>query len=192
MQQDNAEQVILDPKLIAKHYLKTWFFLDLISSIPLDYIFLIFNQVTISRQARSQSPLKLPMLLQHSNEIILLCWNRKQFSAFFFLCTDTRTTTGNREKLLFSFRHQIYIFSFGGCEWRGWLNDPRGGWLFSNFYSFYTGGSGAQIEFDFSLPDFYSICLFNISCALNLTSNHCSRHCSLLSWDNIFLVITCD
>jgi len=47
MQQDNAEQVILDPKLIAKHYLRTWFFLDLISSIPLDYIFLIFNQVSI-------------------------------------------------------------------------------------------------------------------------------------------------
>lgn len=46
MQQDNAEQVILDPKLIAKHYLRTWFFLDLISSIPLDYIFLIFNQVS--------------------------------------------------------------------------------------------------------------------------------------------------
>ncbi|XP_041563651.1 uncharacterized protein LOC108149735 isoform X5 [Drosophila elegans] len=45
MQQDNAEQVILDPKLIAKHYLRTWFFLDLISSIPLDYIFLIFNQI---------------------------------------------------------------------------------------------------------------------------------------------------
>ncbi|XP_076681737.1 hyperpolarization activated cyclic nucleotide gated potassium channel Ih isoform X2 [Andrena cerasifolii] len=44
MQQDNAEQVILEPKLIAKHYLRTWFFLDLISSIPLDYIFLIFNQ----------------------------------------------------------------------------------------------------------------------------------------------------
>lgn len=46
MQQDNAEQVILDPKLIARNYLKTWFFLDLISSIPLDYIFLIFNQVS--------------------------------------------------------------------------------------------------------------------------------------------------
>ncbi|XP_059620418.1 potassium/sodium hyperpolarization-activated cyclic nucleotide-gated channel 3 isoform X3 [Phlebotomus argentipes] len=48
MQQDNAEQVILDPKIIAKHYLKTWFFLDLISSIPLDYIFLIFNQYIAS------------------------------------------------------------------------------------------------------------------------------------------------
>lgn len=46
MQQDNSEQVILDPKLIARHYLRTWFFLDLISSIPLDYIFLIFNQVS--------------------------------------------------------------------------------------------------------------------------------------------------
>ncbi|XP_067130647.1 potassium/sodium hyperpolarization-activated cyclic nucleotide-gated channel 2 isoform X1 [Centruroides vittatus] len=44
MQQDNSEQVILDPKLIAKHYVRTWFFLDLISSIPLDYIFLIFQQ----------------------------------------------------------------------------------------------------------------------------------------------------
>ena len=47
MQQDNSEQVILDPKLIARHYLRTWFFLDLISSIPLDYIFLIFNQVSL-------------------------------------------------------------------------------------------------------------------------------------------------
>lgn len=46
MQQDNSEQVILDPKLIARHYIRTWFFLDLISSIPLDYIFLIFNQVS--------------------------------------------------------------------------------------------------------------------------------------------------
>ncbi|XP_071548497.1 potassium/sodium hyperpolarization-activated cyclic nucleotide-gated channel 3 isoform X21 [Panulirus ornatus] len=44
MQQDNSEQVILDPKLIARHYLKTWFLLDLISSVPLDYIFLIFNK----------------------------------------------------------------------------------------------------------------------------------------------------
>ncbi|XP_054724920.1 potassium/sodium hyperpolarization-activated cyclic nucleotide-gated channel 2-like [Uloborus diversus] len=44
MNQDNSEQVILDPSLIARHYLRTWFFLDLISSIPLDYIFLIFNQ----------------------------------------------------------------------------------------------------------------------------------------------------
>lgn len=44
MNPDLPEQVILDPKLIARTYIKSWFFLDLISSIPLDYIFLIFNQ----------------------------------------------------------------------------------------------------------------------------------------------------
>lgn len=104
MQQDNAEQVILDPKLIAKHYLKTWFFLDLISSIPLDYIFLIFNQVTIyPRATHLQSNLFFNTIIDEiavfycnnfasSNEIILLCGNRKHFystSSFLrkiFLC----------------------------------------------------------------------------------------------------------
>ena len=38
-----ADEIILEPKLIAKHYLKTWFFLDLVSSIPLDYIILLFS-----------------------------------------------------------------------------------------------------------------------------------------------------
>ncbi|XP_064647590.1 potassium/sodium hyperpolarization-activated cyclic nucleotide-gated channel 3-like [Lineus longissimus] len=41
-----GDEIILDPKLIARHYLKTWFFLDLISSIPLDYIFLMFDAET--------------------------------------------------------------------------------------------------------------------------------------------------
>ena len=38
-----ADEIILEPKEIAMHYLKTWFFLDLISSIPLDYIILLFS-----------------------------------------------------------------------------------------------------------------------------------------------------
>jgi hyperpolarization activated cyclic nucleotide-gated potassium channel 2 len=38
-----ADEIILEPKQIAKHYLRTWFFLDLISSIPLDYIILLFS-----------------------------------------------------------------------------------------------------------------------------------------------------
>ena len=46
MQQDNTEQVIIDPKLIPHHYIRTWFFLDLLSSIPLDYIFLIFSSIS--------------------------------------------------------------------------------------------------------------------------------------------------
>lgn len=35
--------VILDPKEIRMHYLRTWFLVDFISSIPVDYIFLIVD-----------------------------------------------------------------------------------------------------------------------------------------------------
>ena len=38
-----ADEIILEPRQIAKHYVKTWFFLDLVSSIPLDYIILLFS-----------------------------------------------------------------------------------------------------------------------------------------------------
>ena len=33
----------MGPKLIAIEYIKTWFFLDFLSSIPVDYIFLILD-----------------------------------------------------------------------------------------------------------------------------------------------------
>jgi hyperpolarization activated cyclic nucleotide-gated potassium channel 2 len=81
MQQDNAEQVILDPKLIAKHYLKTWFFLDLISSIPLDYIFLIFNQVrdlgSVKGSKCNLHPTLPFFIFKHANAYILLAGVRK-------------------------------------------------------------------------------------------------------------------
>lgn len=41
---DYADEIILNPKEIARHYLKSWFVLDFISSIPMDYIYLIFNK----------------------------------------------------------------------------------------------------------------------------------------------------
>ena len=82
MQQDNAEQVILDPKLIAKHYLKTWFFLDLISSIPLDYIFLIFNQVrhlwSLEGRQCNLHPIILFFIFKHAVAYILLASVRKR------------------------------------------------------------------------------------------------------------------
>lgn len=72
MQQDNAEQVILDPKLIAKHYLRTWFFLDLISSIPLDYIFLIFNQVSRLLKQIASSLIQIMKLQDFSDSFQIL------------------------------------------------------------------------------------------------------------------------
>ncbi|XP_042195899.1 potassium/sodium hyperpolarization-activated cyclic nucleotide-gated channel 1 [Callorhinchus milii] len=41
--EDNAE-IILDPKVIRWKYLKSWFMLDFVSSIPVDYIFLIVEK----------------------------------------------------------------------------------------------------------------------------------------------------
>ncbi|CAH8504713.1 unnamed protein product [Schistosoma turkestanicum] len=41
---DYADEIILNPKEIARHYLKSWFVLDFISSIPMDYMYLIFNK----------------------------------------------------------------------------------------------------------------------------------------------------
>ena len=37
MAENKADEIILDPKQIAHHYLRSWFVLDLISSLPLDY-----------------------------------------------------------------------------------------------------------------------------------------------------------
>uniref|UniRef100_A0A3Q3GL57 Hyperpolarization activated cyclic nucleotide-gated potassium channel 3 n=1 Tax=Labrus bergylta TaxID=56723 RepID=A0A3Q3GL57_9LABR len=42
--------IILDPNEIRKHYLRTWFLVDFISSIPVDYIFLI-----VDLEARQES-----------------------------------------------------------------------------------------------------------------------------------------
>ncbi|KAM6948496.1 potassium/sodium hyperpolarization-activated cyclic nucleotide-gated channel 2 [Aplochiton taeniatus] len=41
--EDNSN-IILDPKTIKKKYLKTWFIVDFVSSIPVDYIFLIVEK----------------------------------------------------------------------------------------------------------------------------------------------------
>ncbi|KAJ8374550.1 hypothetical protein SKAU_G00051300 [Synaphobranchus kaupii] len=41
--EDNTE-IILDPNKIKKKYLKTWFVVDFVSSIPVDYIFLIVEK----------------------------------------------------------------------------------------------------------------------------------------------------
>lgn len=35
--------VILDPKEIRMHYIQTWFLVDFVSSIPVDYIFLVVD-----------------------------------------------------------------------------------------------------------------------------------------------------
>lgn len=42
MKEDSTE-IMLDPKTIRRHYLRSWFAVDFISSIPVDYIFLMVD-----------------------------------------------------------------------------------------------------------------------------------------------------
>jgi len=62
-----ADEVILEPMEIAKHYLKTFFFLDLISSLPLDYVLLSVSPETSVNQLvhAGERSFFLPALLQH-------------------------------------------------------------------------------------------------------------------------------
>ncbi|GAU89031.1 hypothetical protein RvY_01629 [Ramazzottius varieornatus] len=40
---ENSADVVLDPREIARRYVRTWFFVDLISSIPFDYFVLVIS-----------------------------------------------------------------------------------------------------------------------------------------------------
>ena len=41
-------QVILDPKIVAKKYMKSWFVIDLGSSFPFDYCIILLSQGQVS------------------------------------------------------------------------------------------------------------------------------------------------
>ncbi|CAK9299988.1 unnamed protein product [Gordionus sp. m RMFG-2023] len=52
MPADKTEHIILDPKIIAKHYIKSWFILDFVSSFPFDYFLLIFSPGLVQRDGQ--------------------------------------------------------------------------------------------------------------------------------------------
>lgn len=55
--------VILDPKVISIKYLKSWFVIDFVSSLPLDYVFLTIEGQSYSA-GRALRILRLAKLLQ--------------------------------------------------------------------------------------------------------------------------------
>lgn len=71
LQNDYVDEIILEPKQIAKHYIRTWFFIDFLSSIPLDYIFLLYRgdgeggteKYQLARTGRALKALRLVKLL---------------------------------------------------------------------------------------------------------------------------------
>ncbi|CAF3589604.1 unnamed protein product [Rotaria socialis] len=70
LRNDYIDEIILEPRLIAKNYIKTWFMLDLASSLPVDYFFLLFDTgehsggySSIARTGRAIKVLRLVKLL---------------------------------------------------------------------------------------------------------------------------------
>ena len=67
LQNDYIDEIILQPRQIAKHYLRTWFFVDFMSSIPLDYLFLLVREsgekYQLARTGRALKVLRLVKLL---------------------------------------------------------------------------------------------------------------------------------
>uniref|UniRef100_A0A8C2W864 Hyperpolarization activated cyclic nucleotide gated potassium and sodium channel 2 n=1 Tax=Cyclopterus lumpus TaxID=8103 RepID=A0A8C2W864_CYCLU len=56
--EDNTE-IILDPKKIKKKYLQSWFVVDFVSSIPVDYIFLIVERGMDSEMYKTARALRI-------------------------------------------------------------------------------------------------------------------------------------
>ncbi|ESO06292.1 hypothetical protein HELRODRAFT_160455 [Helobdella robusta] len=64
-----ADEIILEPRKIAERYMKTWFLLDFISSLPMDYIIVVFSpESTITQLAHAAS---LATLFPVSNYCLL-------------------------------------------------------------------------------------------------------------------------
>lgn len=50
---ERGDQVVMEPRSIAVHYLRTWFTLDLLSSMPMDYFVVLFMHTYHRRDADS-------------------------------------------------------------------------------------------------------------------------------------------
>ena len=76
LQNDFVDEIILEPKKIAKHYMRTWFFIDMLSSIPLDYIFLLVKESENYQLARTGRAIKILRLVKLLSLLRLLRLSR--------------------------------------------------------------------------------------------------------------------
>lgn len=94
-----ADEIILDPSQIAQHYLRSWFFLDLVSSLPLDYLILLMSPETGVRQLMRAG--KIAQLLSFSVALLTLLPHYVNIVNVSYLIRD----------LLFMFLLLFYVFA---------------------------------------------------------------------------------
>lgn len=71
-----GNHIVLQPKKIAIHYIKTWFFIDLLSSIPFDYIFLLIEENETNKLAQTGRAFKVLRLIKLLALLRLLRFSR--------------------------------------------------------------------------------------------------------------------
>ena len=70
---ERGDQVMMEPRAIAVHYLRTWFALDLLSSMPMDYFVVLFMHTYHGRDADGFLNVRIPLtLLDRSHTLSVL------------------------------------------------------------------------------------------------------------------------
>ena len=70
-----ADEIILDPHQIAWHYIRSWFLLDFVSSLPLDYVILLLSPETGVRQIMHAGRLQCSINLVLLADFSVITWS---------------------------------------------------------------------------------------------------------------------
>ncbi|XP_069035088.1 potassium/sodium hyperpolarization-activated cyclic nucleotide-gated channel 1-like isoform X1 [Lepisosteus oculatus] len=134
---DDSEVVILNPKEIRNHYLKTWFALDLISAFPIDYLALIIEKIEHQSDTTSYSASKLVRIIMFARIFSLVRLLRVSRLMRFFNEWE-RVSNANMEAVRLFIRI-ICLFSMILllCHWNGCIqffipvlqNFPKDCWV---------------------------------------------------------------
>lgn len=111
---DNGErrELITSKKLIAKNYLKSWFILDLLSCLPLDYI-TQYSANNIAKIARVSKLQKLFKLLK-IQRLLKLFTVKKRISESYFSHYSSKISS---ESMLFILVLLFLFCHFAACAW---------------------------------------------------------------------------
>ncbi len=71
IENEYTDHIVLDSKQIARHYMRTWLPIDLLSSIPFDYLFLILGFANQNYEAaKTSGAIKVNMLIYCSDYVM--------------------------------------------------------------------------------------------------------------------------
>ena len=130
---ENKIYHVTDKDKIAKEYIKSWFIIDFISILPIDYIMLSSsNQATIlARFARIGKLYKLIRMIRLA-KVLKLLKSKKQVSQF----TQKLRINQGKERLIFFTVFFVFFFHISSCLFIfiGTLDYDTSSWMWDPYY----------------------------------------------------------